>query len=609
MSRITELENLIRKYATSYYTGNAEVSDEIFDSLVDELRSLNPNSEVLTTGWGFTPDKSRKKMNHLYGLEVGSLNKIKSIEGKNYRNKRVSAKLDGISAVSYYKYGERFLCLTREGTDITDKINIIDMPGCIIDDTFSGAIRGEVVMSNRQWDRLLEEVGEDDVPANSRNFVAGVMNRNDLDINDLLRLDYVVYKVIKSENHEFKDLNEVSTFLCENFDKVVNYRFFDEVTQDCLDREFKTCKLLYPCDGLVISDNTLDDECNPESEVAFKFKAESKVVTVEDVTYNVTRTGRLAPIVWFDPVKLSGAVVQKCTGFNAQFIKDYKIGKGSVIEVCRSNEVIPYIVNVIEGVDPSLPKTCPNCGSVLTWKGVDLVCSEESESQLPYHYITTIAPEDGAGYSLYSEIVKVSELENLYDLCKFLLNLDDYRDRCLSNINGYVTKKLINKIFDKLGSPVDPVRFLVACNIRGLGWGTSEKLIDEYPTIIDDIKFGSLKDDKIVKIKGLGYSTLNSVKGGFDRINELSRVVTFNKVSKAVNSELFKVAITGSLSVKRSDFEKLLNDKGIKQSSNLKECKYLITNNPDSGSSKMKNAKKYNVEIVSEKEFYDKYLV
>lgn len=626
MTKVEELERFIKKYATSYYKGRAEVSDSYFDSLVEDLRELAPDSKILSIpGWGYDPDE--KKVPHWYNLEIGSLSKIKENEDViddifQKEDTRISAKLDGISVVSYFINGKLIQSITRgngrEGLDVTSKINaILGSESYKLNERFTGAIRGEVVMPTSSWnDKHFDEI-RNDPSANPRNMTAGIMNRIE-DSSDLKFLNYVVYKVLVSESREFKDIFEINDFLQNNFENVapeISFGSFEYIGESYKSLYNKWSEV-YPCDGLVFSNVNCDNL--DWNEIAYKFEDECKEVIVTDITYNATRTGRIVPRVWFNPVELSGAVVQKCTGFNAQFIKDNKVGIGSKITIARSNQVIPDLQKVIVEGDPVIPEVCPNCGAPLIWKGVDLVCEFENEAQLAYRFISVIGSLDGAGSSLYSGIIDTFDLTSLSNLCDFISYLKDNGVDEVMNIvrskgiiTGSVTLDKCSQILSKLIDEVDPVTFMVACNIGGISWNTLESIFTQYPTFLNDLNEDDKFDfnQKLHSIKGIGNKTINTLINAKDRVKKLYGIMNIKEFKKEDKPEVsFKVAITGALSMKRSDFDQLLKDKGIEQSSNFNEIKYLITNNPDSGSSKMKKAKDKGIEIISEEEFSKMYL-
>lgn len=626
MTKVEELERFIKKYATSYYKGRAEVSDSYFDSLVEDLRELAPDSKILSIpGWGYDPDE--KKVPHWYNLEIGSLSKIKENEDVidnifQKEDTRISAKLDGISVVSYFINGKLIQSITRgngrEGLDVTSKINaILGSESYKLNERFTGAIRGEVVMPISSWnDKHFDEI-RNDPSANPRNMTAGIMNRIE-DSSDLKFLNYVVYKVLVSESREFKDIFEINDFLQNNFENVapeISFGSFEYIGESYKSLYNKWSEI-YPCDGLVFSNVNCDNL--DWNEIAYKFEDECKEVIVTDITYNATRTGRIVPRVWFNPVELSGAMVQKCTGFNAQFIKDNKVGIGSKITIARSNQVIPDLQKVIVEGDPVIPEVCPNCGAPLIWKGVDLVCEFENEAQLAYRFISVIGSLDGAGSSLYSGIIDTFDLTSLSNLCDFISYLKDNGIDEVMNIvrskgiiTGSVTLDKCSQILSKLTDEVDPVTFMVACNIGGISWNTLESIFTQYPTFLNDLNEDDKFDfnQKLHSIKGIGNKTINTLINAKDRVKKLYGIMNIKEFKKEDKPEVsFKVAITGALSMKRSDFDQLLKDKGIEQSSNFNEIKYLITNNPDSGSSKMKKAKDKGIEIISEEEFSKMYL-
>lgn len=630
MSRQIELENLIKKYATSYYSGESEVSDEYFDGLVEELKHIAPDSELLKTGWGYSPN-GRKKVHHKYGLHIGSLPKYKTIESIPKRflvhYTRISAKLDGLSVVSYYENGQRVLCVTRgngeEGQDITNKMDLICPEGKELPGKFTGAIRGEVVMPMSVWNSKYKELNEDNPSANPRNIASGLLNRDTITEEESKDLKYVVYKILYSEGDYFKGVisfHKIEKFLGLSM-TIVPRVFLPEHTQEKFEQVIEMFREKYPCDGLVL---TREPRVEPSgvfsyNEIAFKFQAESKVVKVKEVTYSATRTGRMAPLVWLEnPVELSGALVKKCTGFNAAFIRDSKIGPGAEIEICRSGEVIPHIMRVVKESEPQLIEKCPSCGEFLLWKGDDLICENENVSQLPYRFITTCADLDGAGPALYSKIIETQGLTDVDSLAKFLswiqaAGYEEVVETILKEsgdvFSGSVTQFYVETIIKRLSEPIDPIYFIAGCNIKGVSWSAAQSILDEYPEFFEDIADDKLDTVRLKSVKGVGWKTVKTINDHCERIKKLYNAVIIDKYVKTEDvCKGFVVAITGSLSVKRSDFVNDLSRYNIGTSSNFKEVKYLITNNPDSSSSKMRKARDAGVEVISEEEFRSKYL-
>ena len=615
---VQDLVTRIKKYSQSYYSGESEVSDEYWDSLVDQLRFYDPDNDLLKKiGWGF--EINGDKVKHSYNLTVGSLSKIladRDTIPNNFCDTRVriSAKLDGLTVVSYYKNGDLVLALTRGngtyGQDVTDKMRIIGYEK--LPNQFSGAIRGEVLISNDDW--TLYNLNT--IFSNQRNAASGIMNRDDWTPSDLLGLSYVVYKIIAWEKDDQSyEIERISEFLEDDLAfKHAPYVYTSDVNSCNLRELYDKYNSIYPCDGLVFTLGYIPskDDILEYTEIAYKFQAESKESKVTGIDWNTTITGKVVPVVQINPVELSGAMVCRVTAYNAKFVKDNKIGVGSLIECCRSGEVIPKILKVnTPAQSVEMISKCPQCGGDLHWKGVDLVCDNCSESNTVYQFISTIAEMDNVGGSLYTKLINIFNLDSIESLVNFLkeLNYDgDYElflNKACKEISGTVTQSKVREILDTFLKPINPVRFLVACNIPGLSWTTAKAILDYFPNFSNDPAGDDL--DRLYEIKGIGGSLVESIRKNMNRLIALRKYVIISTHTKEEQPQ-FKVAITGSLSIKRSEFDKKLADKGISQSGNFKEIKYLITNNPNSTSSKMQNAKKNGVEIISEDEFTRLYL-
>lgn len=356
---IEELESKIKYYAEKYYQGVPEVSDEFFDNLIDQLRSIKPDSAVLKTGWGF--EVQGNKVKHKYS-HIGSLSKCKSYEEipdrfKTY-NVFLSPKLDGLSAVAYYKNGKLTKAITRGngeyGKDITEKIRLIEGSE-IKDKEFTGAVRGELIIHNNNWKILQEKYNDLIAP---RNFAAGIINRKEID-EDIKYIDFVVYKVVGKEPEAYPIVNRVDvlSFLTYNFKHAIPRWYFEILNkatwEENFNKKFEEFKTLgYELDGLVLTNYLVPYDNSTHGyiwdEVAFKFQSETAIVKVKSIEWNLTRTQKMIPVIWFEECYLSGAKIQKATGFNAKFILDNEIEEGCFIEICRSGEVIPYVIRRVD---------------------------------------------------------------------------------------------------------------------------------------------------------------------------------------------------------------------------------------------------------------------
>lgn len=627
---VSELENLIKQYSIAYYSGNPIVDDATFDSLVDKLRKLNPNSLVLNTGWGF--EVNGDKVKHKY-THIGSLDKCKSYEEipDRFKHKKIflSPKLDGLSAVAYFRNGELVQGITRGngeyGKDITDKL--ITILGCkyISDSTFTGAVRGELIISDSNWELLQDKYGKDNMIA-PRNYAAGVINRKELS-EDLKYIDLVVYKIVGQESEDLKsNRQEVLDWLQTNFKHAIPTCFLPELNNLSWDtyhedifKEFR--KLGYGLDGLVLTDEYVPFDSNTNAymwnEVAFKFASETVDTTVVSMEWSLSRTQRMVPVCVVKPVVLAGANIERATGNNAQMVKDLGLGVGAEVSITRSNEVIPKILEVINPSTQELPTECPICKSKLEWVGVDLKCTNYQCPNIALsdlqQWCECVGETDGLQWTLmkqYLDIYGVTSINQLYDKKEYILN--DLGSRQLS-----ITEQKIYTFFKKLYiEPVTIYRALLGLNIPRLGDKTCKLLAKEkdlilgYYSYLVDYSYGVYNDvtpyyNKFMEV--VKDATTSSIWSNSTKFLNLRYLFedTRVKFDESTNNEPKKfIAVTGSLqTMKRKDFEKHIEKYGYELSSNLKKCEYLVTNDPTSGSTKNKQAQQYGIPIITEQDF------
>ena len=628
-----ELENKIKEAAEAYYTGQSIMSDSEFDKLVDELKTKNPSSSILSMpGWGFVPTS---KTLHKYGI-VGSLSKTKttdfsSISSKEYEYSiACQPKYDGLSCVAYFESGKLTKAVTRgngyEGIDITNKYNLVSGSVDKLLDLVNGsickvnaAVRGELVIHNDNWNKVKLIHPE---YKNQRNAVAGLINqtRND----DCLRyVRFIPYKLHGLETNATKlTFFEVVKMIdnCFPFASKTIKIDKDNMTQD--DMQHLKQELIedsgYPCDGLVLSSMNVDIQSNGFAvykQIAYKFEDEKVETKVKSVQWNLTRTGKLVPVAILEPVELEGATISKVTCFNAKYVLDNRIDKDAYVEIQRSNQVIPDIQKVtIEAPNCSLPKFCPVCGKPLSWKGVNIYCEnpdcQHSASSDLHHYIETIANVDGIAWSNREDFINILKVESILDIYKLgKANCNELIDiNCSSKT---VTAKKYKEMIDKLFGNISIDRFLVALNIPNLGWTLATKLaqnnayniiIINYNNSISGITCTHINE--LYNISGIGPRVIQGLQDKLDLINNIIPYITLvDYQMTSSKSARHTYCVTGSLSFgSRKQFEEHLLDKGWKLTS-VKDAECLICNDVSSVSSKMQEAKKLGKPILSENDF------
>lgn len=650
---ISELENEIKEASQKYYeNGSSELSDVEFDEKVEKLRQLSPNSEVLkSVGWGYKSSKDStpgSRVKHRYGL-VGSLDKVRtysefSSQMKLVRKFIASLKLDGISVVLYYKDGHMYQALTRGGADnigidITDKVRKIfelrnyslDLVSHIANNDFTGAARGEILMSFEEFEIFQSKHPE---AKNPRNSVAGLVNGKEI-TDDFKHLDLLLYTVIGYESYmnlpsDYDiSMDKIIGFLNMHFDNVAPYTTIEDIhDEDSLMENMKNLHNEwygdYPADGIVLTSDVkftdTDKGVIEYDAFAFKFPSEKKVTKVQEVEWNVSKTGYVVPRVKFDMLELAGTSVQYATGYNAKYIKDNKIGPGSIVTIEKRGEIIPNIVFVDGSTYASMIDKCPDCGEPLIWEGVHLKCENEN---CPSKYIldviswvNNLVPTLGLGDTLIEKF-----LENMKDAgliedisVEALMSIKSLDDSFFKGVKENLFKDTLNRLL--FTDTFNLAKAYESLNIQRLGSITSQKLasggIVLMMNLVDLVNDGNIElrqttKDEVIKL--VGPATFNSILSNRDKFLRLKLI--YHRIIDSglkVLEDSIPVAITGKLSMKRSEFEKILKEKGFLPGNISKDTKFLITDNPNSSSSKNKKADEWGIEKITEEEFTKRYL-
>lgn len=613
--KYSELELKIIECSTSYYLGTPLISDVEFDLLVDELKKVNPDSKILTmTGWGAQFENSPlDKVPHPFASLAG-LPKSKVTTDYWLRGDRMYLpKLDGLSVEIIYEDGVFKQAITRgngyTGLDVSDKI-VYCVPKFLKDLT-TISLRGEFVLDYENFEKFYS-----DSPS-PRNVASGILNRKSVDPKELERFTVVVYKPVAVKDEELLDRRVFLDYcLSCGFDTATSYIAEEPKTYEYV---FSKLETIYPLDGVVaVPDYKFQDHefthdkmyiIDDYMEVAYKVVTDTAVTTVIGVEYNMTRTGKMIPTVIYESVELSGALLSRVAGNNAQFIKDNGIGKGAQIEIVRSGEVIPYIVEVYDRVDPELPKVCPVCGKELVWEGVNLICNNKDcpakdESKV-YHWIKTCGYVDGLGNSLITAFVNFFNITTVKDI--YRVNERQVDDMLSYEGIGYSKIKILKDMIRKL-KEIDLQYFFVGANLVGLSWKSASKL---YTQEVLDCLMGHDKDkmETLVYTKGVMRKTSDDIMRNFEYLCDLAYVIPMlYKVSEEFVSteqdnpgDKFKVCYTGKTEnyKTKKDFYKDLENYIVE--SDIKTCDYLVCN-VSKNSSKEKYAKNNGIKIVTESE-------
>lgn len=389
---IQELENKIKKFSESYYRGEAVVTDAQFDSLVEELRKVDPNNPLLAkTGWGYEVkgDKIKHPLVSVHGLSKERVQPSDIIKFQN-----VTPKFDGANVELIYINGKFDKAISRGngeyGQDITRHLKWL-VPTELVQDGIStnqqnnipvpiyNVLRNSMVSISGEF--LLSKTSKEKYYKDEmafRNIPAGFLNRKESTEEECKRFSFQPYRInaIKSNVKiahkvllELTDRYLIQCILnvwfgtdvpCCNIDDdpAKEYGVFDNTTYKQLIDIFDEFDFFY--DGIVvnrskrvsITPQPTDDDSSlyvfKYDEIAYKVNNDFADVVITSIDWNLTRTGKVVPVANFDAVELSGAMVSRATLHNAYMVEANQIQPGTLVRVIRSGEVIPYIIGIFK---------------------------------------------------------------------------------------------------------------------------------------------------------------------------------------------------------------------------------------------------------------------
>ncbi len=621
IQRIQELEKLIIHHKERYYIGQAEISDEEFDKLEDELKKLDPQNPVLQIV-GFKQSEQVNKVEHQ--KKMLSLDKTydeKDLEKWIDKKEVLSIfKIDGSSCSLVYENGHLVLAKTRGdgqfGENITKKaVFIPDIPKSV-EKKKNFEVRGEVYCIEKNFFTLSKEMKELNLetPSSQRNIVAGLLGRKE-NIQLSRHLSFQAFDIITEE--KFQNEHQKLDFLKGAGFKTPDYVIhkgtkelkvkLQEARDFMSSGDYLIDGLVFIYDDLKLHQELGETGHHPRYKLAFKFAGDTKIAKINEIEWGVSRNGTLTPVALIEPTELSGAVIGRVTLHNFGMVQNFQLKAGDKIEIIRSGEVIPKFLGVVEKAigNFSYPETCPSCQSKLKVEDIWLFCeNEKCPSKIKeeiLNYIHKANIEDVSDKRLEEMISKglVQDIPDLYRLKEEdFLKLEK------------VKEKLAAKMFENIQKTKEQnlAQFISAIGVEGVSVTKSEKIIAQGYNTLEKIQ--ALTVDKMLEIEGFAEKSsemiVSSIKKKSKLITELLKVGVVVRADEISSGEGplkgLKFCITGELSQPRPQIEKLIKLNGGVIAGVSKNLNYLVTNESESASSKFIKAKSLGVSIIDEKQ-------
>ena len=380
-------ERTYLKWKYLYYNGQTEVSDSTFDKLENELKDMgsvlptiigSPNIQMLEKyglineltigerGIRFTHEHPMLSLRK-FSVSMEDEKEIFPVDINNFFSKvknvsvNCTPKFDGNSMELIYTKGVLAQALTRGnefgGIDKTENMRLI-VPNTLTPE-FSEfdkvIIRGEVIIATELWASKYSDPNKVDNP---RNWLAGVIGADDIDVDTMMDIDFVGYHIIVIDGpYIVKPVNQLSTIVNLGFQEIFNMNTtdFDDFFTNVYPK-FKDYRATskYALDGIVLSfPSTYWDELgvtshHPHYACAVKFPPNRAITYLEDVVWKLGKDGEYTPIATFKAVELDGTIVKHASLHNLGWIIQNKVYPGCKVEIAKKGEIIPQIINVLE---------------------------------------------------------------------------------------------------------------------------------------------------------------------------------------------------------------------------------------------------------------------
>ena len=617
--RIQELEKLILHHKERYYQGHAEISDEKYDQLEEELKSIDPGNPVLELV-GFKQTEAVAKVEH----QKKMLSLDKTYEEKDLirwagKEELVSIfKIDGSSCSLIYENGHLVMAKTRGdgqfGENITKKaIFIPDIPKSIPGKK-SCEIRGEVYCIEKNFFTLSKEMQalNLETPTSQRNIVAGLLGRKE-NIQLCRHLSFQAFDQIddekfSKEHHKLDSLKGMG-FITPDYElhkagKELKERIA-EAKEFMSSGDYLIDGLVFVYDDIKLHAELGETSHHPRYKMAFKFAGETKVAKINEIEWGVSRNGTLTPVALIEPTELSGAMIGRVTLHNFGMVQNFELKAGDKIEIIRSGEVIPKFLGVVERSkgEFTYPTRCPSCSSKLVIQDIWLSCDNENcpakIKEVILNYIHKAGIDDVSDKRL-EEMINKGLVSNIPDLYK--LEIENFL------VLEKVKDKLATKMFENISKSKEQslAQFISAIGVEGVSIAKSEKIIAQgyntLPKILD------LTLEKMLEIEGFAEKSSRTFLESLDKkkklIAELLKVGVVVKKDEVVTGEGtltgLKFCLTGELSQPRPQIEKIIKMNGGVIAGVSKNLNYLVTNETSSSSSKFVKAQSLGIPIINE---------
>lgn len=645
--RIDELNNLTAYYAKKYYDDdNPEISDFEYDMLMNELKTLEKefpefvSKNSLTQKVGGTVKEGFTKVQHEVPLlslqDVFSIEEVRDFDIKMHKEAQdlsyvVETKIDGLSVSLEYKNGEFVRGSTRGngqiGEDVTNNLKTIRNIPKKLKEPIDIIVRGEVFIGKTDFEKLNDELEEENRFANARNLAAGSLRQLDSTITATRPLDIFIFNVQKCDSIKFTShyeslqyLKEIGfninpvLILCKNISEVE--KAIKEIGDKRENLDFGIDGAVVKIDDLQIREQLGNTFKTPKWAVAYKYPPEQKETLLKDIICQVGRTGVITPMAILEPVVVAGSTISKTTLHNEDFIKERDLKIGDRVIIQKAGDVIPEVVRAVKekrtGTEKifEMPKACPICGAEAiripgqaAVKCIGIECPARNFRNIVHFASKEGMDIEGLGEKVIEQLMSQNLIKSIADI--YSLTKDDIAS--LKKDGQKFAENLVNAIEKSKENNLD--KLITALGIEQVG-AKSAKILSKRFNTMDKLSEASFEN--LVLVEDIGEITANNIKEFFlqeqtiDLIKKLKTAgVNMTELTEESDNRFAgkTFVLTGSLdNYTRNEAEEIIEKFGGKVSSSVSKKTSYVLAGEDAGS-KLTKAETLGVQIISEQDF------
>lgn len=656
--QILALREELHQHNYNYYVLNAPViSDKEFDDkmrLLQDLEKLHPemsdpNSPTMRVGSDLSKDF--KQVYHQYPmLSLGNTysesevtdfyNRVRELLGNEDFEICCELKFDGTSISLVYEDGKLLQAVTRgdgeKGDDVTDNVKTIRSIPLVLHGDYPQRfeIRGEILMPWVVFEDLNREreAREEPLFANPRNAASGTLKLQNSSIVASRKLDAYLYYLLGEQvpcDGHYENMQKAASWGFKISEHMRKVKTLQEVFNFINYWDSERKNLPVATDGIVLKVNSLRQQRHlgftaksPRWAIAYKFQAERALTRLNQVTFQVGRTGVITPVANLDPVQLSGTIVKRASLHNADIIEGLDLHIGDMVYVEKGGEIIPKITGVdvdsrgfLLGDKVKFISRCPECGTPLVrFEGEaahycpnDAGCAPQIKGKIEHFISRKAMAIDGLGPETVDMFYQIGLVHNVADL--YSLRALDIRG--LDRMGDKSAVRIIHGIADSKQVPFE--RVLFALGIRFVGETAAKKLAKAFGSIE---ALEAATKEQLMEVDEIGEKIAQSVVTYFDlpaNIELINRLKEAGlQMEKQIEDERefsdklagMSIVISGVFNHhSREEYKDMIEKHGGKNVGSISAKTSFILAGENMGPAKLEKAQKLGIKIINEDDF------